>query len=116
MSYRINAGYTREEAAEKLGISARTLASYERGEREINVTRTVKMAELYGTTFHDITDYKNIIKYIKEMDDIDDDDWYKRIYGKKVQKTSEWLKAYPGNSGGAFGNIASYSFKLWALL
>lgn len=74
MSYRINAGYTREEAAEKLGISARTLASYERGEREINVTRTVKMAELYGTTFHDITDYKNIIKYIKEMDDIDDDD------------------------------------------
>lgn len=56
-NYRVARGYTRDKAARELGVSPRTLAAYERGEREITAALTVKLAELYGTTF------KNLIKY-----------------------------------------------------
>lgn len=57
--FREDAGYSRKEAAERIGISARTLASYERGEREISMDTAIRMAMAYGTTFTKLTDYKN---------------------------------------------------------
>lgn len=57
-NYRVASGYSRQKAAKELGVSPRTLAAYERGEREISTTLTVKLAKLYGTTFTKLIDYK----------------------------------------------------------
>lgn len=51
---------TVEEAAEKLGLSPRTLHAYERGEREMTVDTAIKLAECYNTTLTNLTNYKNI--------------------------------------------------------
>ncbi len=60
-SFRTARDISRESAAEQLGISKRTLASYERGEREITVPTIIKLAEIYRTTYTDLTNYENIL-------------------------------------------------------
>lgn len=47
---RVNAGLTQLEAAEKLGISKGTLASYEMYKTKPDVERAQKIADLYGLT------------------------------------------------------------------
>ena len=47
---RVNAGLTQMEAAEKLGISKGTLASYEMYKTKPDVERAQKIADLYGLT------------------------------------------------------------------
>lgn len=61
-SYREQCRLSQEEAAKLLGISSRTLGAYERGEREISFAMTVKMAEIYNTTFAELTAYKSICR------------------------------------------------------
>lgn len=63
--FRRQAHLSIEEAAERLGISSRTLAAYERGERGISVTKAIEMAEAYDTTFSELTAYKRINKEIQ---------------------------------------------------
>ena len=53
---------SREQVAEHIGVTARTIASYERGEREASAEVIIKIAGLYGVTFAKLTDYKNIMK------------------------------------------------------
>ncbi len=43
-------GYTLQHAAELLGISVKTLRSYEHGERQMTVRTAAKIAIQYGTT------------------------------------------------------------------
>lgn len=50
---RENLGLTREEFANKIGVSYSAIAMYERGEREPNNTLTIKMCELFNCS----TDY-----------------------------------------------------------
>lgn len=63
--FRKERGISRKTAAEMIGITPRTLASYERGEREITVDKVAKMAEVYKTTFTNLTDYKNVLNTIR---------------------------------------------------
>lgn len=49
-TYRKKCGYSRPEVAQKLGVAPRTLAAYERGEREMGITLAVRLANIYGTT------------------------------------------------------------------
>ena len=60
--FREQSNLSREAAAKHIGVTARTIAAYERGEREASGDLVVKMAELYGVTFTKLTDYKNIMK------------------------------------------------------
>lgn len=60
-TFREKTGLSREEAAKEIGISSRTLAAYERGEREINMDTAQKMAVVYKTTLTNLTDYKNLL-------------------------------------------------------
>ena len=60
-SFRVELSISRESVAEKLGISKRTLASYERGEREITMQRLIELAKLYNTTYTNLTNYENIL-------------------------------------------------------
>lgn len=57
--------YSREMAAELLGMTARTLAAYERGEREITMNTIIKMAEIYRTTVGKLIDYDYAIKIVQ---------------------------------------------------
>ncbi len=58
--FREEVGYSRRDAADLIGITMRTLASYERGEREVSMDTTIKMAAAYKTTFTMLTDHKNV--------------------------------------------------------
>lgn len=57
---------SRDEASKLIGVSSRTLAAYERGEREITIDTTEKMAAVYGVTFEQLTDYKYVYKKMKD--------------------------------------------------
>ena len=57
---------SREQAAARIGVAARTLASYERGEREASGEMIIKIADLYGVTFAKLTDYKNIMRNVAQ--------------------------------------------------
>ena len=57
-------GISRDEAADMIGVTKRTLASYERGEREITTDTVEKMAVAYKTTFTNLTNYKNVLNEI----------------------------------------------------
>lgn len=59
-NYRRELGYSREYVAGYIKITPRTLAAYERGEREMSVKTAVDLARLYRTTLTRLTDYKNI--------------------------------------------------------
>ena len=51
---RINAGLTRGQAAETLGISKNALANYENGKSIPRVDLAKQMAKLYGFSVNDI--------------------------------------------------------------
>lgn len=51
---RVNKGYTQKVAAEKLGFSAESLASYEKGKTFPNTIRLEKIQEVYDITYNDI--------------------------------------------------------------
>lgn len=63
-TFREERGITRAVAAEMIGVTPRTLASYERGEREINMGTVQKLAVAYKTTFTNLTNYKNVLNEI----------------------------------------------------
>lgn len=56
---------SRAEAAKLVGISARTLASYERGEREITMETAQVLAGAYKTTVTNLTNCGNILDEIR---------------------------------------------------
>lgn len=58
--YRRMCGYSRQEVADMIGVSPRTLAAYERAEREISTELTLKLAEVYKTPFKRLVDYKEV--------------------------------------------------------
>ena len=60
--FREQRNLSRRQVAEHIGVAPRTLASYERGEREASSDMIIKIADLYGVTFAKLTDYKNIMK------------------------------------------------------
>lgn len=64
--FRTEKGYSRNEVADIIGINVRTLAAYERGEREVSIDAAERMASCYGVTFELLTDYKFIYKKMKE--------------------------------------------------
>jgi len=51
---RINAGLTRKEAADKLGITTQALANYENGKRYPRIPTIQKMESVYGVTYADL--------------------------------------------------------------
>lgn len=63
-TFREERGISRDMAADMIGVTPRTLASYERGEREITTDRVEKMALAYKTTFTNLTNYKNALTEI----------------------------------------------------
>ncbi len=63
-TFREERGISRDMAADMIGVTPRTLASYERGEREITTDRVEKMALAYKTTFTNLTNYKNVLTEI----------------------------------------------------
>ena len=63
-TFREERGISRDIAADMIGITPRTLASYERGEREITMDCVEKMALAYKTTFTALTNYKNVLDEI----------------------------------------------------
>lgn len=52
---RVNCGLTRQEAAEALNISARTLYSWEHGLTLPKVTQIDSICSLYGLSYNDIS-------------------------------------------------------------
>lgn len=48
---RVNAGYSQKEAAKILGISNKTLCSWENGKTFPDQPMIVKLCELYGVTY-----------------------------------------------------------------
>lgn len=63
-TFREERGINRDMAAEMIGVTPRTLASYERGEREITMDRVEKMAAAYKTTVTNLTNYENVLTEI----------------------------------------------------
>ena len=61
MYYRKKAGISRRSAARYLGISPRTLAAYERGEREATIITIMHMQMLYDVSFTEITGFEDDI-------------------------------------------------------
>ena len=51
---RVNAGLTQKEAAKKLGISANTLCSYERGKLYPNVCVIKRIEQVYNVSYNDL--------------------------------------------------------------
>lgn len=52
---RVNAGYTMDEAAQKLCISRNTLWNWEHGKSFPDVRDAVKICDLYGKRYDDIS-------------------------------------------------------------
>lgn len=48
---RVNAGHTQKEAASKLGVSNKTLGSWENGDSFPNAQQIEKICELYGVPY-----------------------------------------------------------------
>ena len=59
--HRRELGYSREFVAEHLKITPRTLAAYERGEREMSMETAICIARFYRTTLTKLTDYTTVI-------------------------------------------------------
>lgn len=72
--FRIDCGYTIEEAGKRLGISPRTLSAYECGTRQICALQLEKMASLYLTTYEKLTDVTNIRKRLRMYRDLTRDE------------------------------------------
>lgn len=52
---RERAGLSQEKAAELIGVSTRTLQSYEAGEAEPKLSTAIRIAEVYGCTVYALT-------------------------------------------------------------
>ena len=59
--YRRELEYSRDMVAEYIGITPRTLAAYERGEREMSMETAIELARVYKTTLTKLTDYSTVI-------------------------------------------------------
>ncbi len=59
--FREDSGMTRQQAARSIGISPRTLAAYERGEREPTAETVIRIAEVYRTNVTRLTNYISAI-------------------------------------------------------
>lgn len=57
---RVNADLTIVEASEKLGISNKTLISWEKGKTEPSASQMMKMVSLYGIPFEALILPKNL--------------------------------------------------------
>ena len=57
-------GLTQGFIASKIGISRPTYARIEKGERDLTITQTKKIAEVFGISFEDLLDKKEEIKAI----------------------------------------------------
>ena len=53
-SFRVRAGFSQEQAAEKLGIARNTLVYYEQYPYSMSIDAFVKMQELYGEEFTNV--------------------------------------------------------------
>lgn len=53
-------GLSRDEVAKLLGITPRTLAAYERGEREMSMEMAIELAKIFKTTLTKLTDYRYV--------------------------------------------------------
>ncbi|MGN0164429.1 MAG: helix-turn-helix domain-containing protein [Candidatus Ornithomonoglobus sp.] len=73
-SFRTDCGYTVEDAGKRLGIPPRTLTSYESGTRQISTEQLINMAELYMTTYKNLTDLTNIRKKLRMYRDLTKDE------------------------------------------
>lgn len=51
---RVNANLTQKQVAEKLGISNKTVCSWEKGESFPDALQIPKICELYGASYDDI--------------------------------------------------------------
>ncbi|MDD6564121.1 MAG: helix-turn-helix transcriptional regulator [Clostridiales bacterium] len=60
--FRTSRHLSREDAARHIGVSARTIAAYERGEREITIDKIIGLAELYNTVTTKLMDSEAIIE------------------------------------------------------
>ena len=60
--FRASRNLSREAAAQHIGVSARTIAAYERGEREITIDKIIGLAELYNTVTTKLVDSNKIIE------------------------------------------------------
>lgn len=63
--FREESGYSRKKVAQLLEITPRTLAAYERGERQITMDKTEALALIFKTTVTNLTDYKNILDKVR---------------------------------------------------
>lgn len=84
---RENLNLTREDLAQKIGVSYSAIAMYERGEREPSNALTIKMCEIFNCTIDYLmgkTDYKNEIDYIEKNDELVPGIWksYKELTNK----------------------------------
>ena len=59
--HRRELSYSRDSVAERIGVTPRTLAAYERGEREMSMETAVELARVYKTTLTKLTDYQNVV-------------------------------------------------------
>lgn len=59
--FRQRRGITIHEAADRLGVSTRTIEAYERGEREMTTATAIRLAEIYKTTLSKLTNYRNAL-------------------------------------------------------
>lgn len=53
-SFRVRAGYSQEQAAEKLGVARNTLVYYEKHPYSMSIEAFLGMQELYGEEFTNI--------------------------------------------------------------
>ena len=53
-SWMVDAGWTVDETAEKLGISARTFKSWVYGQRRLPFDRAIQICELFGKTLDEL--------------------------------------------------------------
>ena len=59
--FRRRQGITIPEAAERLGVSTRTIEAYGRGEHEMTTATAIRLAEIYKTTLSKLTNYRNAL-------------------------------------------------------
>lgn len=66
--YREAVGLTREELAEKIGVSYSTIAMYERGEREPNIKTLIELAAYLRTSLNILLNISKEIYNPKEFE------------------------------------------------
>lgn len=70
--FRLAKGLTQEELAKQIGVAKTTLTGYEKGNREPDVFKIKKLAEVLGVTGDDLLGTKDLIKQ-------DDKEWSRNL-------------------------------------